>query len=512
MQDSPSFWDTALPQAASSAVEAGDPHSALALYEDAINQGASDPITLGNYGVLLWRLYEFRKGEEAFARVVEDPRTDTPTLRRVAHCYFEIGRFGKAVAVMRVAVARSPQPDASTTNSLAWVLERDHQIDEARQVAEAAHAIDPSYGPAVRLLAHLDQRAGDYEGAVRRITEQFLRHPSDSDWGLRYELAAVCDRLGRYDEAWTALCQAKSQLADQSAEQLQYSYHIRRRQWELTQSVTPADLRRWRQDGDSLSPQRRIAFLTGFPRSGTTLLEQIIATNTDTIGTDESGILPHHFVSPLVWKAADAMDAILELRSFDAEQLLAGRETFYQMTESYLDQSIGERLLVEKTPLQTADMPLSLRMFPEARWLIALRDPRDVVLSYLFTLIPLNWTSAAAADVVEACRFYADTMRHWLWWRERLDWPTYETAYERLIADSQGESRRVAEFLGLSWEPSMVDERHRSERKAVRTPTYVDVTKPLYTRSIGRWQNYRRYLEPGLEILKPFVKAFGYQA
>jgi tetratricopeptide (TPR) repeat protein len=511
MQDLFSSWDPALPSAASQAIEAGDPHTARDLYEGAIRQGASDPITLGNYGVLLWRLFEFRKGEEAFAQVVDDPRADTATLRRVAHCYFEIGRFGKAVTVMRVAVARLAQPDASTINSLAWVLERDHQIDEARQVAETAHAVEPSYGPAVRLLAHLDQRAGDLDGARQRITEQFRRHPSDSDWGLRYELAAVLDRLGQYDGAWTALCQAKAQLADQSAEQLQYSYFIRRRQWELTQSVTPADLRHWRRDGNSLTPQRRIAFLTGFPRSGTTLLEQIIATNADTVCTDESGIIPHHFVSPLVWQAADSIDAILEIRSFDSDQLMAGREKFCQMTESYLDQPIGERLLVEKTPLQTADMPLSLRMFPEARWLIALRDPRDVVLSYLFTLIPLNWTSAAAADVVEACRFYADTMRHWLWWRSRLDRPTYETAYERLIADPPAESRRVAEFLGLAWDQSMLDERQRSERKAVRTPTYVDVTKPLYARAIGRWHNYRRYLEPGLDILTPFVKAFGYE-
>ena len=305
------------------------------------------------------------------------------------------------------------------------------------------------------------------------------------------------DRLGQYDEAWTALCQAKSQLAAQTANHLQDSYFIRRRQWELTQSVTPADLRRWRQAGDSLTPAKRIAFLTGFPRSGTTLLEQIIATHADTIGTDESGILSRQFVEPLVWKAEDAMDAIIELRSFDAEQLIAGRETFYQMTESYLDEPIGQRLLIEKNPLQTADLPLPLRLFPEARLLIALRDPRDVVLSYLFTLIPLNWTSAPATDVVEACRFYADTMRHWLWWRARLDWPTCETVYERLIADPQGETQRVAEFLGLTWDPSMLDERQRSERKAVRTPTYVDVTKPLYTRAIGRWKNYRSLLGAG---------------
>ncbi|MCI0365829.1 MAG: sulfotransferase, partial [Phycisphaerales bacterium] len=266
-----------------------------------------------------------------------------------------------------------------------------------------------------------------------------------------------------------------------------HSFVIRRRQWELAKSVTAADLRRWRQAGDSLTPPKRLAFLTGFPRSGTTLLEQIIASNPDAIDTDETGILTSQFIEHLVWKADDAMSAIIELRSFDPAQLIAGREAFYQLTENYLDQEVGERLLIEKNPLLTADLALPLRLFPEASLLIALRDPRDVVLSYLFTLIPLNWTSAAAIDVVEACQFYADTMRHWLWWRPRLDWPWCELHYERMIADPGGETKRVAEFLGLSWDPSMLDERRRSERKAVRTPTYDDVTKPLYTRAVGRW-------------------------
>jgi hypothetical protein len=80
-----------------------------------------------------------------------------------------------------------------------------------------------------------------------------------------------------------------------------------------------------------------------------------------------------------------------------------------------------------------------------------------------------------------------------------------------VIAEPRLEIRRVAEFLELDWDPSMLNEHQRSERKAVRTPTYVDVTKPLYTRSIGRWKNYERFLQPGLDVLKPFLQAFGYE-
>jgi hypothetical protein len=510
MHDSSTSWDFGLPAAARRAIDAGDPHGALALYENAIRRGTVDPITLANYGVLLWRHFQFKQGDEAFGQVLEDPQADAPTLRRIAHCYFEVGRFGKAADVMRLAVARTAKPDAATTNTLAWTLERDHQTEEAREYADAAHAIDKSYGPAVRLLAHLQMRSGDVEGAEQRLKEQLRRYPSEFDWGLLYELATVCDRLGRYDAAWNALCQAKSQLANQAAGHLRDSYVIRRRQWELAQSVTAADLRRWREAGSTLTPPKRIAFLFGFPRSGTTLLEQIIASHANAIDTDESGILPSQFVQPLVWKANDATSAIVELRSFEAPQLIAGREMFCQMTENYLDQEIGQRLLIEKNPLLTADLTLALRLFPEASLLVALRDPRDVIVSYLFTMVPLNWSSAPAVNVVEACQFYAETMRHWLWWRPRLDWPSCEIRYERIIAEPFDETRRVADFLGLNWDSSMLDERRRLERKAVRTPTYDDVTKPLYTRAIGRWENYEQYLQPGLRVLQPFLDALSY--
>jgi hypothetical protein len=125
-------------------------------------------------------------------------------------------------------------------------------------------------------------------------------------------------------------------------------------------------------------------------------------------------------------------------------------------------------------------------------------------------MVPLNWSSAPAINVLEACRFYADSMRHWLWWRERLEWPWLEVRYEDVIARPVAETKRVAEFLGLFWEASMVDERRRSERKAVRTPTYDDITKPLYTRAMGRWRHYERQLAPGLRLLQPILDALGY--
>ena len=126
-------------------------------------------------------------------------------------------------------------------------------------------------------------------------------------------------------------------------------------------------------------------------------------------------------------------------------------------------------------------------------------------------MVPLNWNSAPAISIVEAAKFYFDCMRHWITLRDRLSWPNCELRYEELVVNPEATLKHAAEFLGLSWDDAMLDRRHRSERRAVRTPTYDDITKPIFGRAVGRWVNYERHLEPALEPLVPFLKAFGYE-
>ncbi len=245
------------------------------------------------------------------------------------------------------------------------------------------------------MLAHLDKRAAKYERAVARLQDYLATYSSDGDWRLRYELAGSLDRLAKYEEAWTQLGLAKAQLASQTKPHLRNSYAIRKRQWELAKEITDADLTRWIRDGERLKDSPlRLTLLAGFPRSGTTLLEQMIAAHSACIGTDESGILSSQFIAPLVWQAKSAADAIIEIRSFDADQLRAGRETYERLTRAFLHESLDGRLLIEKEPLLTPDLAIPLRLFPDASLLMPLRDPRDVILSYYFTMVPLNWNSA----------------------------------------------------------------------------------------------------------------------
>jgi len=155
-------------------------------------------------------------------------------------------------------------------------------------------------------------------------------------------------------------------------------------------------------------------------------------------------------------------------------------------------------------------LPGMLRLFPETRLLIALRDPRDVVISCFMQYLPLNPNSVCFLTLERTARRYAHDMAVWRKLREMIPAPWLEIRYENSVADLEREARRGLEFLGLSWDPSVLQYRERLKAKAVSSPTYEAVSKPLYTSAIGRWKNYEKFLEPCLEILRPFIETFGY--
>jgi hypothetical protein len=153
-----------------------------------------------------------------------------------------------------------------------------------------------------------------------------------------------------------------------------------------------------------------------------------------------------------------------------------------------------------------------LRVFPELRVLIALRDPRDVVLSCYFQNIPLNAANVNFLSFERLARHYADLMDVWLAVRQWEGFQWMETRYEDTVANLEWEGRRVTEFLGLTWREEQGRFHEKNRQKQLYSPTYQDVTRPVYSRSVGRWRAYEKHLAPILPLLAPYCQALGYES
>jgi hypothetical protein len=151
-----------------------------------------------------------------------------------------------------------------------------------------------------------------------------------------------------------------------------------------------------------------------------------------------------------------------------------------------------------------------LRVFPELKVIIALRDPRDVIISCFFLNIMLNATNVNFLSLERTARHYADLMDVWLRMRELGGFDWIESRYEDVVENLAAEGRKVTEFLGLPWHPDQARYHENARRKVLYAPTYHDVTQPVYKRAVGRWERYAEALAPVQAKLAPYCRAFGY--
>jgi len=145
------------------------------------------------------------------------------------------------------------------------------------------------------------------------------------------------------------------------------------------------------------------------------------------------------------------------------------------------------------------------------RIIYIVRDPRDVVLSCYFQNIPLNATNVNFLSFERLAKHYADLMDIWLAVREWEGFAWMEVRYEDTVAALEKEGRRVTEFLGLTWDEGQARFYEKSRTKQLYSPTYQDVTRPVYSRSVARWRAYEKHLAPILPALEPYCRKFGYE-
>ena len=181
---------------------------------------------------------------------------------------------------------------------------------------------------------------------------------------------------------------------------------------------------------------------------------------------------------------------------------------------AYARRLIAQRCLygVDKNPLAMNALPFIRRLFPDARIILALRHPCDVVLSCYVTNFRLNDGMANFVHLETAAELYDVSFRHLEHVQSLMPMPMHTVVYEKVVQDRATELRSLFDFLGLDWHDAVLDHQSTAlERGRIKTASYAQVVEPIYKRSAGRWQNYRKHLEPIFPILRPWVEKFGYE-
>jgi len=429
---------------------------------------------------------------------------EVPARYELAICLARLRRRAEAIKHYQ-AILRLQPANAQVAANLASLLERENRLDEAESWADKALALNPANESAQMTRASLDRRSGKYPQAGQRLRGLIKGIDNPINRSIAWNQLGQCyEGQGEWDEAFDAFGESNrilkthhpgSRPDPRGPHGLQTLERIK----DWLKGNPMAAWEKYPADG-----MGGIAFLVGFPRSGTTLLDRMLSAHPDIEVLEEKSLFSTIHQD---WPNPGSLESLVDVNE---AQIMDARE-IYQREMLRHRRQLQRPLVIDKLPLNLAYLFLINRLFPEAPVIFLQRHPLDTCISCYFQAFELEASMAYFLDIQDTAEYYDAVMQVAKLSIAQVGNPLHRLRYEDLVATPEGQLRAATSFLSLDWDDSMLDYRQQAGTDTSNTPSYQQVSQPLHTRSIGRWRHYSNQLEASIPILQSWVKYFGYQ-
>ena len=509
---------------------AGDVSGSVEALERAAKLNPTSPPVRLNHAMALAGAGRIDEAESGLRAMAEDYPNDTKPLRELYAIMKELGREEDALDAITAAYEREPDDlnlammvagqqlnvlkpeDAEQTYrrilaadpkhelatlGLAVVFELANRTDELSELVERAES-DATGKDVVNFLRAMAHRRG------KRFDEGLARLklvPEELESTRRCHLLGQLEEgAGYFDEAFAAFSRMNELQSRDLTRPEERGAAYRDRLRHQRETLAPSWLKAWRPaktDDGRASP----AFIVGFPRSGTTLLDTML------MGHPQIEVLEEE---PALLDSSKVLEVFDDLPTTSDEKIREARDVYFKVAAERTPLKPGN-LVVDKNPLSLNALPLIHRLFPDARIILALRHPCDAVFSCYASNFKLNDGMSSFLQLDTAAELYDLSFSYFEKARELFTPPVHEIRYENVVEDRERELRSLIEFLGLDWSDDVLDHESTAQNRGrIKTPSYHQVIQPIYSQSAGRWTNFRKHLEPVFPVLEPWVARFGY--
>jgi len=526
------------------AVAAGNLARASQLATSAIRDGSRHPALFNARALWLQTQGQFPEALAEFQRALQMTPNDVTLLNAIGMCYVRCNMTAEGIAAFDAALAMVPENPATHFRK-GWALQsagdfegavhsyeraveinpnyaealaglasaaaRDGRRDVAEQNARKALQLDPNEPTATAALAIVENTAGNFQ-ASEQLLHRALGDPRTAGHSRAVLLGFLGDALDGQDkcaEAFAAYSERAAESRKLHGPRMAGTPSPTRTMDMITDSLRATTMDQWKRQAsirDETAGPREHVFLLGFLRSGTTVLERALSMHPDVISLEERDTL-----DAIAREYMNPSAGLGPLANLAGLQLDEARAAYWRRVSELGVEPAG-RVFIDKQPLNTFNLPLISKLFPDAKILFAIRDPRDVCFSCFRRHFEITRMTYEFLDLVDGARFYAAVMSLAELCREMLPLSIKEHRYEKMVGDLQVTVSAICEFIGIRWTDSMQDFSARAREQAIRSPSANQVRKPLYGDAVGEWRRYAEHLKPMLPILDPWVRHFGYDS
>ena len=441
----------------------------------------------------LARLYSAKnrldEAAEIFRKMAARDKRNTFAIAALAETLVDAQKFDQARDLLITASDKFPNnPELAAELSYLHQLHKEYESAYQLTASFLQNAPDGSRLPESIAIAHSKacQRLGKLEEAKAIMEESLFKNTPapDARESLHHALGGILDEMSLYDDAFTSYKNANELIKRES--DIDYYEAV------IGSLIATVDRAYLDASAKSNSETAKPVFIVGMPRSGTSLVEQVIASHPEVYGAGElNDIFEISYAICGVESMLDYASRLREVSSFELE----GYAESYLRTLS--DLADGESRVTDKMPHNFIHLGLIERLFPNAAVIHCQRHPFDTCLSNYF--MRMNDSHIYARNLSDLARFYKcymDLMKHW---EEVSTLKILNVRYENIVADLQGETAKIINHVGLEWSDSVLD--YHNSKRVIMTPSAHQASKPIYTSSQNRWRNYQPYLSPLVEVL-----------
>ncbi len=484
----------------------GELSSAEKHYARALEVHPGDADALCGLGIIAGQRGDFERGLQLLSRAASQAPREA---RIVLHYATQLKSAGRSEEALRQArrVLAFDAHSVAARRLAGKCCEALNRLEEAETELSRVLEVEPLDVEAGIVQARIDRRRGRLEQARSRLEDVLARATlPERRIAARRELGDVLERQGEHALAFAAYAEAAGERSRTEA-----ARRIARADWPARAAgirAVPDELLRPPATRARARPMP--VFLLGFPRSGTTMLEQVLAAHPQVRTTDER---------PFLCQVRDSFVRTLPAGASLAESLAAvdesvrarARADYFALVEAAQPGSTRALVHVDKLPLNLLELAWIPALFPDARLILALRDPRDACMSAFVQDFALNEAMIEFLTIEGAARFYAAVMAIWTGLRGRIGLPWIEVRYEDLVRDLEKGTRDLLAFLDLDWDDRVLRFQEQAATRAISTPSYAAVTEKVSDRAIGRWKKHAEHFAPLAPMFAPYLEAFGYE-